>query len=102
MGKMVNYFYIGGTVKFFNLLIIILGLSTNAFAKEGARKPNSNSVELSADAAKIVGNLLRGAEKSGNKAVQFQGGPQVTVYSVGNLSCYFQNSDDSVSCSAGQ
>jgi hypothetical protein len=56
-------------------------------------------VELSADAAKKVGTLLRKASNGGDKSVQFVGGPQVTQYSVGNLDCYFQNNDDSVSCS---
>ncbi|MBC7421121.1 MAG: hypothetical protein H7328_10370 [Bdellovibrio sp.] len=87
-------------------LIVSLLLSVFAVAiaeaKDAVRKPNQQgSIELSADAAKTVGNLLRGAEKAGNKSVKFEGGPQVTIYSVGNLSCYFQN-DDSVSCSVGQ
>lgn len=58
------------------------------------------SVELSSDAAKIVGKLLRKAEQKGNSSVKFEGGPQVTAYSVDNISCSYQNSDDSVSCSA--
>lgn len=85
---------------FFGLILSVF--STVAQSKETgvSRKPNQSTIELSPEASKIVGNLLRGAEKSGNKAIKFQGGADVTTYTVGNLSCWFQNSDDSVSCTA--
>jgi len=87
--------------------VVVISMSHAAFAIEDKsnsikRHPNGSSVDLTADAAKVVGNLLRDAKNNGNKAVHFQGGPQVTIYSVGNLSCYFQNADDSVSCSSVQ
>lgn len=85
----------------FSLLIVT---SVTSFAEsKKERKPNQqSSIELDAIAAKTIGNLLRKANQKGDKSVQFGGGPQVTTYSVGNLMCYFQNSDDSVSCSVSQ
>lgn len=58
--------------------------------------------ELSSEAAQTIGKLLRQANLKGDKSVMFIGGPEVTQYSAGNLDCYFQNSDDSVSCSAAR
>ena len=85
------------------LSVLILASVTSFADSKNTRKPNQQaSIELDAAAAKKVGNLLRKANQKGDKSVQFTGGPQVTTYSVGNLTCYFQNSDDSVSCSIGQ
>ena len=84
--------------------MLVIG-SLNVFAAEKvvSRKPTQQIAgELSADAAKTIGDLLRHAEQAGNKSVKFGGGPQVTTYMVGNLTCYFQNADDSVSCSINQ
>lgn len=55
--------------------------------------------ELTPGAAETVGQLLRMSEQSGQSPVQFKGDAQVTIYSVGNISCYFQNDDGTVSCS---
>lgn len=79
--------------KVFILTLTLIGsLASTAFAEPRA-------VELPQASAKLVGNFLREAEKTGESSVYFEAGPQVTTYSVGNLFCYFQNSDDSVSCS---
>jgi len=86
------------------LLIFGLFLRTHAIADDTKppRKPaqNGGAIELTQDASKLVGNFLRSESKKKNKLVKFDGGPQVTIYSVGNLTCYFQNSEDSVSCTA--
>lgn len=58
--------------------------------------------ELSAKSSQVIGGLLRKANLAGNRSVEFIGGPNVTQYKVGTLSCYFQNSDDSVSCGVEQ
>lgn len=60
------------------------------------------SVDLNIESSIEVGGLLRKASLAGDRSVQFVGGPQVTTYSTGNLVCYFQNSDDSVSCSVSK
>jgi hypothetical protein len=75
-------------------LFLIAGLlvSGSALAQE--------SVQVDAVASEYLANQLRVAEQAGNSPIQFVGGPQVTTYAVGNLSCYFQNQDDSASCSA--
>lgn len=68
---------------------------------------SDNSVACAADDAtisekgsEILGQLLSEAQQNGVSAVQVQGGPQVTSYSIRNeeLSCHFQKSNDSVSC----
>jgi len=69
---------------------------------ESAMTTKSVSVELNQEASKEIGALLRKANLAGDVSVQFVGGPQVTTYSTGNLVCYFQNSDDSVSCSVSE
>ena len=76
-----------------SILLMAISGSSNAYADSG-------SVELAPRTAKLIGNLLRKAEQSGNKDVSFEGGPNVTIYSAGGITCYFQNADDSVSCSA--
>lgn len=85
------------------ILMVILGVvfvTSGSLAKGiSKRKPNSSFLELDEAASKVVGNLVRKANHGGDKNIKFEGGPQVTAYSVGNLECYFQNSDDSVSCS---
>ena len=96
--------------KFILVSLLACSFASTVFADESAsiktkvkRSPSAASVNLSDSTSKIIGNLLRDASNKGNKSVVFGGGPQVTTYSVGSdLICYFQNSDDSVSCSAGQ
>ena len=85
-------------IKAFSILSLgaLLVLGSSVFANS---KVNVQSVELSAEAADKVGRELREASNRGDKSILFIGGHQVTTYSIGNLVCYFQNSDDSVSCS---
>lgn len=84
------------------VFVILMASSVVVWAKKTERKPNQASEQLNEAASKTIGNLLREAEKKGDKSIVFGGGPQVTTYSVGNFTCYFQNSDDSVSCGVSQ
>jgi hypothetical protein len=72
------------------------------FPKKSGEIDCSGKEEFSEPAAKVIGALLRDASKEGDQSIIFGGGPQVTTYTVGNVVCYFQNDDGSVSCSLGE
>ena len=69
------------------------------FQNAGSSVSCATLPELSEKSSKLIGDLLQKANLAGNKSVEFIGGPNVTQYKVGNFNCYFQNSDNSVSCS---
>ncbi len=72
--------------------ILLATMASTVFAQ-------THSVELTQEAAEVIGPLLRNAEENRDYKIIFNGGPVVTLYSIGNLMCYFLNEDDSVGCS---